>query len=375
MDSIAYIVDQWSRWVADGRERTMKYSDKQQQRSASDVEYSQRLCEHNDDVSRFNADTRGPDLCRSEGKVIILATVHDTFPRPAQTKNYWIGFDSLQTALAFRKTVCLDNAADMPVSCEYLDRDAFDVIDRAGRAPASAIKLFGTSSPIIRRFWNVKLWVEALPFAWAPVVVDKFLYTINPILPAVLPRPIMEIGRKMDHHVALTVGEFGDGNMDRLLERLDKFAAEHGSDKVVIHECKSAAALSAFRFVAAPAFRTWCVGQGVQGFSVDYALPKNGGDAPALASKPLKRMRYSHFACNVVHEDLAYGLDVDMDHEKHALKKTIERDSGGRLPAEHGHGTEYVAPRETQERWKKMDPLNVLNPGVGGLSEKFRYEE
>jgi len=53
----------------------------------------------------------------------------------------------------------------------------------------------------------------------------------------------------------------------------------------------------------------------------------------------------------------------------------VEEECGGKLPAEHGHGTEYVAPRETQERWKKMDPLNVLNPGVGGLSEKFRYKE
>ena len=27
----------------------------------------------------------------------------------------------------------------------------------------------------------------------------------------------------------------------------------------------------------------------------------------------------------------------------------------------------YHAPFATQERWKAMDPLNVFNPGVGGL--------
>ena len=26
---------------------------------------------------------------------------------------------------------------------------------------------------------------------------------------------------------------------------------------------------------------------------------------------------------------------------------------GGKLPAEHGHGTEYHAPMETQQRWMK----------------------
>jgi D-lactate dehydrogenase len=86
-------------------------------------------------------------------------------------------------------------------------------------------------------------------------------------------------------------------------------------------------------------------------------------------------MRYSHFGCNVVHEDLAYGLDVDIDKAKHELKDVVENKCGGKLPAEHGHGTEYKAPPETQERWKKMDPLNALNPGIGGLSEKYRYKE
>ena len=46
---------------------------------------------------------------------------------------------------------------------------------------------------------------------------------------------------------------------------------------------------------------------------------------------------------------------------------------GGKLPAEHGHGTEYVAPDATRRRWEKMDPLNVFNPGVGGLSVQRRY--
>jgi FAD/FMN-containing dehydrogenase len=55
------------------------------------------------------------------------------------------------------------------------------------------------------------------------------------------------------------------------------------------------------------------------------------------------------------------------------LKKTVEHKCGGKLPAEHGHGTEYVAPEETRQRWKGMDPLNVMNPGIGGLSSKFRY--
>ena len=55
-----------------------------------------------------------------------------------------------------------------------------------------------------------------------------------------------------------------------------------------------------------------------------------------------------------------------------ALKHEVEG-MGGKLPAEHGHGTEYVAPEATRRRWQAMDPLNVFNPGVGGLSVAPQY--
>ena len=238
---------------------------------------------------------------------------------------------------------------------------------------ATVISWVGPSSSILRNMWNAKMYIESLPFASAPIIIDKLLYTINSIFPAVLPAKVQKTGKSLDHHVAMSVGDFEDGGMDRLLERLEAFAAKHGSENVVIHECSKdseLAGLNAFRFVAAPAFRTWCIGNKVQGFSVDYVLPKNGGTAPSLdatAAKPLKRMRYSHFGCNVVHEDLAYAPGVDLHEAKYALKKTVEHDHGGKLPAEHGHGTEYVAPIAAHNRWKAMDPLNVLNPGVGGL--------
>ena len=85
------------------------------------------------------------------------------------------------------------------------------------------------------------------------------------------------------------------------------------------------------------------------------------------------RMRYGHFGCNVVHEDIAFAPAVDDPHAaKMQLKREVEA-LGGRLPAEHGHGTEYVAPQATRSRWEAMDPLNVFNPGVGGLSVAPRY--
>lgn len=75
----------------------------------------------------------------------------------------------------------------------------------------------------------------------------------------------------------------------------------------------------------------------------------------------------SHFGCNVFHDSLMVSTDVDVKNAKKHIQKIIE-DAGGKLPAEHGHGTEYEAPISTQERWKKMDPTNSMNPGVGHSS-------
>lgn len=84
------------------------------------------------------------------------------------------------------------------------------------------------------------------------------------------------------------------------------------------------------------------------------------------------RWIYSHIGCNVYHEDIVYGADVDVDAAKYAIKHNVEN-VGGKLPAEHGHGTEYKAPKDMQERWKQMDPLNIMNPGVGGTSYNKNY--
>lgn len=377
-------LDVYARDVKGGYSRAMANSSDSRHgtASASAGEYSSKVCQNEDSVSRSNADTAGEDCNRSEGKVLILATVHDTFPKAERPRTFWVSFADFDTALAFRREVCLDNPADLPISVEYMDRDSFDVIDTSSRVSANLIKILGAGA-ILGKLWQAKLWIESLPFDGAPLFCDKVLYALNGFAPAILPSRMMEAGRAMDHHVAMTVGEFGGGTLDRVVDRMEVFVEQRGVDKVRMFECQSRseeASLMAFRFIAAPAFRTWCVGNGKQGVSIDYALPKNGGKIPALGEgisqpKPVKRMRYSHFGCNVVHEDLAYDAGVDVHTAKMALKKSVENECNGKLPAEHGHGTEYHAPEETQKRWMRMDPLNALNPGIGGLSSKYKYKD
>ena len=230
---------------------------------ASDRDYPNIVCECGNDhkgsgVSRFNADTKGIDCNRSEGKVLILATVHDTFQKARENKTYWISCQDFETAQAFRKEVCLNNPKDLPISVEYMDRDSFYVIDQSGRIMGNLIKLVGVGS-FVGLLWDVKLKIAALPFDGADLICDKILHALNNFTPALLPKRFMEAGQRMDHHISMSIGDFGNGEMDRCLERMNEFKNRHDG-RVVIQECKNSGeemGLTAFRFVAAPAFRTW----------------------------------------------------------------------------------------------------------------------
>jgi D-lactate dehydrogenase len=406
-------LDIYANDVRQGFRRTMAKSSKTGlQTKASDTDYQEKVCQYTKEVSRHNSDTTGEDCNRSEGKVLILATVHDTFQAPSKKRMFWVSFPDMETTAAFRREVCLDNPADLPVSCEYLDRDSVDIIDRSGRIATYLIRYLGTGD-LMGYLWNVKSAIEQLPFSWAALFCDKFLHTFNNWVPEAIPSKFINKGREYDHHCMVAVGEFGDGTLDRFMERMDAFikkyndkAIAEGGKMITFVEADSPAdvtALNAFRFVAALAFKvsfivlafilvtvfrimtnaqtrlqiikTYVVGEDLQGISVDYGLPKNYERVPPLddsAVKPVKRMRYSHFGCNVIHEDIAYALGVDTHKEHMAFKRSVEVE-GGKLPAEHGHGTEYRAPQDTQKRWMKMDPLNVMNPGIGGLSYLPKY--
>jgi D-lactate dehydrogenase len=173
-------LDIYAKDVASGFQRPMAKSSETAngKAMASDRHYSESVCtcgtndKRGNEVSRYNADTKGIDCNRSEGKVLILATVHDTFPKASESKSFWVSFADLDTALAFRKEVCLDNAKDLPISVEYMDRDSFDIIDRSGRVLANLIKVVGMGS-LIGFMWNIKLKIEALPFEGSDLFCDK----------------------------------------------------------------------------------------------------------------------------------------------------------------------------------------------------------
>ena len=142
---------------------------------ASQTSYADSVCrcEGHDgkQVARFNADTSGPSPNRSEGKVMILASVHDTFEAPKRTSTMWLSVNDLETAQQLKRDVCLRGGpADLPISCEYLDRDSVTAVDEAGRVLCWMIAWIGIGTTL-KSLWDLKLQFEALPIPFATISI------------------------------------------------------------------------------------------------------------------------------------------------------------------------------------------------------------
>lgn len=148
---------------------------------------------------------------------------------------------------------------DLPISCEYMDRDSVDIIDRSGRILTYMIRILGTGH-MMGYLWGVKTAIEGLPFSFAPIICDKLLHTFNNWIPSAIPNKFIKLGQEYDHNCLVAVGEFGDGTLDRFMERFDTFVKKYNDKQLklggkVISYAETGSdsevnALNAFRFGA-----------------------------------------------------------------------------------------------------------------------------
>ena len=340
--------------------------------------YPQVVCNLDSGHSRFNADTSGSPAVRSEGKCLILASVHDSYPAPSQTKLVWVGCKTFEDAARIKREAVLATPQDLPVICEYVDKETVEVVRRSGSFLLHVLNIVGMKR--LPSLWHVKERLEGFSL-FQGGALDKIMHHLSGPLPVPLPSAVRGISSRMDHNLIIQLAEFGDGELVRQEERLDKVIEAVGAEKYECANGSESTQVFNFRLVVAVAFKSFCLGSNVPGVSFDYALRKNDFTIPVLPDSiptPLKRLRYMHFGCNVVHEDLAFEAGYtheQLEEFKLAFKKHLESVQGARLPAEHGHGIEYKAPPQTIKRWMKLDPRNMFNPGVGHTSTAPNYKE
>jgi D-lactate dehydrogenase len=107
--------------------------------------------------------------------------------------------------------------------------------------------------------------------------------------------------------------------------------------------------------------------------SLDVAYPRNEKNLLYKLPKEIEdkiemNLCYGHLFCHVLHQNYIVKKGEDGEKIKNYLLN-ICKDKGAEYPAEHNVGHEYKAKSELSDFYKKLDPTNTFNPGIGKTSK------
>jgi len=332
-----------------------------------------------DSPARFNADpARHYEASGCAGKLAIFAVRLDTFVAEKNTAVFYIGTNQTETLNDLRRHM-LANFKQLPISGEYIHRDAFDVAAKYGKDTFWVIKKFGTH-------WLPKLFaLKAKVDRWAKKIdflpnhlSDKMMQTLSRILPEHLPKKLWQYRDQYEHHLIVKMG--GDG-VQEARDFLTSYFKE--GSKGAFFECDAVETQAAMlhRFAVASAairYRAIHEKEVEDIVALDIALRRN--DREWFETLPLEidqkishKLYYGHFMCHVFHQDYIVKKGHDCMELEHQMLELLDK-RGAQYPAEHNVGHLYEAKPELRKFYKSLDPTNSFNPGLGHTSKKKYWE-
>ena len=332
-----------------------------------------------DSPARFNADpARHYEASGCAGKLAIFAVRLDTFVAEKNTAVFYIGTNQTETLNDLRRHM-LAIFKQLPISGEYIHRDAFDVAAKYGKDTFWVIKKFGTH-------WLPKLFaLKAKVDRWAKKIdflpnhlSDKMMQTLSRILPEHLPKKLWQYRDQYEHHLIVKMG--GDG-VQEARDYLTSYFKE--GSKGAFFECDAVETQAAMlhRFAVASAairYRAIHEKEVEDIVALDIALRRN--DREWFETLPLEidqkishKLYYGHFMCHVFHQDYIVKKGYDCMELEHQMLELLDK-RGAQYPAEHNVGHLYEAKPELRKFYKSLDPTNSFNPGLGHTSKKKYWE-
>ena len=332
-----------------------------------------------DSPARFNADpARHYEASGCAGKLAIFAVRLDTFVAEKNTAVFYIGTNQTETLNDLRRHM-LANFKQLPISGEYIHRDAFDVAAKYGKDTFWVIKKFGTH-------WLPKLFaLKAKVDRWAKKIdflpnhlSDKMMQTLSRILPEHLPKKLWQYRDQYEHHLIVKMG--GDG-VQEARDYLTSYFKE--GSKGAFFECDAVETQAAMlhRFAVASAairYRAIHEKEVEDIVALDIALRRNDREwfetlPPEIDQKISHKLYYGHFMCHVFHQDYIVKKGHDCMELEHQMLELLDK-RGAQYPAEHNVGHLYEAKLELRKFYKSLDPTNSFNPGLGHTSKKKYWE-
>lgn len=201
---------------------------------------------------------------------------------------------------------------------------------------------------------------------------DRMMQYMSYLWPNHLPKRMEDYRDKYEHHWII---EMSNEGVDEAKAYFDKFFAsnegnyfectQEEGDKAILH-----------RFVAGGAIGRQQLMNGKELGSImtiDVAFPRNEQDwfeklPPELDEQIAVKLYYGHLFCHVMHQNYILKKGVDAKTVKDQILATYDA-RGAEYPAEHNVGHEYFAKDDLKAFYKKLDPSNSFNPGIGKTSK------
>lgn len=341
-------------------------------RAASDTQYAAHVRNVGAPTpARFNADpARLHEASGCAGRLAVFAVRLDTFEKD-EASVFYIGSNDPDDLSGVRRHL-LTAFERLPISGEYIHRDAFDVGDRYGKDTFLLINLFGTGK--MPAAFALKSRIDGMCERWGlRGLTDRVLQRISERLPDHLPPRLRDFRARYEHHLLLKVSA-GDAGATRTF--LDTFFQGR---EAAFFACDADEGRKAFlhRFAVAGAavrYREVHRKEVEEIVALDVALRRDDRAwvealPAALTEVMVTRLYYGHFFCHVFHQDYIVRRGTDPLAVEHRLWALLDA-RGAEYPAEHNVGHLYRAKPALAAFYQALDPTNSFNPGIGQTSKQ-----
>ena len=324
-------------------------------------------------AARFNADNRLLySASGSAGKIAVFALRLDTYKAPKKSKVFYIGSNNQDDFWKIRREI-LSNFKELPRLGDYMHRDCYDAAKKYSKDTFIVIEKLGTNFlPSLFEFKRiVDIIAEKVKFL-PEKFSDKLMQFLSNFWPNHLPKKMEAFRDEFEHHWIIEMTDEGINEAEIYFKDFFKnkkgdffICNSHEGKKAMLHRYVSASAIGRYQ-----ALNKKNIGEML---SLDIAFPRNEKNWLEILPQEINdklelKFYYGHLFCHVFHHNYILKKGVDAKKLKKELLEIYDK-RGAEYPAEHNVGHEYKAMPVLTEFYKKLDPTNFFNPGIGQTSK------
>ena len=338
---------------------------------ASSTDYKSIIKDTNADTpARYNADKRRLyDASGCSGKLAVFAVRLDTFEKEKEERTIYYSTNNPKDLTLLRRKI-INEIEELPIYAEYMHNNAYKVSKKYGKDAFYLIYYLGTSA--MPFFYKTKSKLESFfknSKFFSHKTLDLILNTFVSILPNQMPKVFDSLNKKFNHHLIL---KCDNEIFDDILRISKNIFSTKNNNNFLICSAKESKKLTLNRFVFAGASaRCANISKNANPelLPLDVALKRNDDywyhDISLDTKKDvLQTLTVGHFFCLVFHREYVIKKGINNNKVKEKLLSWFDQ-IGAKYPAEHNVGHVYEADDNLRKFYKKLDPSNIFNPGIG----------